>query len=451
MTDIHDPARFRVGTLIYTPASLVALFAWLLWGDFVFTLMEAVMPSLLPLLLRDNGASNQAVAFIVSSIYMVVNSIANPIISYKSDRFRSRWGRRRPFILATTPLVVLFLALMPFASDLARVLGGVGWVNTLLKGCPVTTVVLVSGFLVAAFQVFNMFVSSVYYYLIADVVPEAFIGRFYGLFRVFGVFAGLTFNYFIFGMAKTHMREIFVGIAIVYGFFMMLMCLRVKEGEYPEPSRNENKEPWWGGIRNYATQCFGHSLYWLIFLVYGMNIWAGACNVFAIFFSRDQLGLSLDKIGKMSAYIGVAGLVTIYPVGILIDRFGSHRCVVAGFLGAGLLKLLSFFLIKDYGTLLVWSILGNIPLSLVGLSMMKWLIDLYPRDRYGQFGSASAMTSSLVGAVMGPLCGLFFDWVNDYRYVFLWPVVFQWGGAWAAWLVYRKWKAMGAEAGYRAP
>jgi len=90
--NVHDEFRFRVGTLVYSRAGLVTLFAWLLWGDFVYTLMENVMPSLLPMVLRDNGASNQAIAFIVSSIYMVVNAVANPIISYKSDRFRSRWG-----------------------------------------------------------------------------------------------------------------------------------------------------------------------------------------------------------------------------------------------------------------------------------------------------------------------------------------------------------------------
>lgn len=199
---IYDPSRFRVGTLIYSRAGLITLFAWLLWGDFVYTLMESVMPSLLPLVLRDNGASNQAIAFIVSSIYMMVNAVANPIISYKSDRFRSRWGRRRPFILVTTPFVVILLALIPFAPEISRMMGGIGWFAGLLKYSPVTSLVLISGVLVGAFQVFNMFVSSVYYYLIADVVPEAFIGRFYALFRVFGALAGLLFSYFILGMAK---------------------------------------------------------------------------------------------------------------------------------------------------------------------------------------------------------------------------------------------------------
>ena len=345
--NVHDPARFTVGTLVYSRAGLVALFGWLLWGDFVYTLMENVMPHLLPLVLRDNGVSNQAIAFIVASLHMVVNAVANPIISYKSDRFRSRWGRRRPFILATTPFVVVLLAMIPFAPEISRWLTGIGWVAALLKNSPIATLVLVSGILVTAFQIFNMFVSSVYYYLIADVVPEAFIGRFYGLFRVFGTLAGLTFNYFIFGMAQTHMHEIFIGVALLYGFFITLMCLRVKEGEYPPPDQKEERGHWWSGIQNYATECFGHRIYLLIFAVYGFNAWSGASSVFQIFFNRDQLGLTLDQIGKMNAYIGVACIIIIYPLGILLDRWGSHKSIIAACLVACAARLAGFFMIHE--------------------------------------------------------------------------------------------------------
>ncbi|MEI8246651.1 MAG: MFS transporter [Lentisphaerota bacterium] len=447
----HDQSRFRVGTLVYSRAGLVTLFAWLLWGDFVYTLMENVMPHLLPLVLRDNGVSNQAIAFIVSSIFMVVNAISNPIISYKSDRFRSRWGRRRPFILATTPFVVILLALIPFSPEITRYISGIEWITAALKNSPITAIVLVSGVLVVAFQIFNMFVSSVYYYLIADVVPEAFIGRFYGLFRVFGSLAALIFNYFIFGMAQTHMQEIFIGIALFYGFFITLMCLQVKEGEYPPPDKKEAHGHWWSGIRNYAVECFGHRIYLLIFVAYGLNLWSGASAVFNIFFVRDLLGLSLDEFGKMSAYLGVALMVIIYPLGILIDRWGSHKSIITACLAACAFRLAGFFLINDYWTLLTWTFLIGIPTTIIGLAIPKWLIDLYPRERYGQFGSASAMTASIGAATLGPLCGLFFDFIKDYRYVWLWPVIFHLGAALAALLVYREWKSMGGRDGYSAP
>jgi hypothetical protein len=44
--------------LTYTKAGLFVLFSWLLWGDFCYTLMEAVVPSILPLKLKGLGCSN---------------------------------------------------------------------------------------------------------------------------------------------------------------------------------------------------------------------------------------------------------------------------------------------------------------------------------------------------------------------------------------------------------
>lgn len=449
--NVQDESRFRIGTLVYSRAGLVTLFSWLLWGDFVYCLMENVLPHLLPLLLRDNGVSNSAIAFIVVSLHMILNAIANPIISYKSDRFRSRWGRRRPFILVTTPFVVVLLALIPFAPEITRYVNAIECIAAFMKNSPITTFTLISGILVAAFQIFNLFVQSVYYYLIADVVPTAFIGRFYGLFKVFGTLAGLTFNYLIFGMAQTHMHEIFIGIALFYGFFITIMCLQVKEGEYPPPNKEEERAYWWSGVRNYAVECFGHRIYLLIFMVYGLNTWAGASNVFHIFFNRDQLGFTLDQIGKMHAYVGIGCVIIIYPLGILLDRWGSHKSIIAACFAVCAFRLAGFVLIHDYWTLLLWNFMANVPLAMIGLATAKWLIELYPRERYGQFSSASAMTASFGGAAIGPLCGLLFDFIKDYRYVWLWPVFFHFAAGLAAWLVYRKWKEMGGKTGYKAP
>ena len=447
---VHDDSHFRVGTLVYSRAGLVTLFSWLLGAGFVFYMMEQVMPSLLPLVLRDNGASNKAIVFIVSSLYMLVNSIANPIISYKSDRFRSRWGRRRPFILVTTPFVVLFLAMIPFTPEITQTLEKVGWLASLLKNSPITTLVLVSGILVTTFQIFNMFVSSVYYYLIADVVPKAFIARFYGLFQMCGAFAGFVFNYFIFGMAKAYMHEIFISISLLYGFFITLMCLKVKEGEYSPLDKKDESDQWWSGIRNYTVECFGHQFYWGIFFVYSAFGISLVANVFLIFFYRDQMGLTLDQIGKANAYVGAIGVIIIYPVGLLIDRLGSHKSLITGMVGSCVIKAASFLLISGFWSLLIWNALWIIFYYMISLSLSKWLIDLYPRKLYGQFGSAGAMVSSIGVVLLGPLCGFFFDWVKDYRYALLWPIAFQLLGICVAVIVYRKWKALGGEDGYQA-
>ena len=116
-SDVHNPSRFKVGTLIYSKAGLITLFLFLLWGDFCFTLMETVVPSIMPLKLNAMGASNWALGLIVTTIPNLMNTAINPFISFRSDRFRSKWGRRIPFLAGATPFLVVFLILLGYAGS----------------------------------------------------------------------------------------------------------------------------------------------------------------------------------------------------------------------------------------------------------------------------------------------------------------------------------------------
>ena len=92
-TPAIDPiGLYRCGTLTYTKAGVLSLFLWLLWGDFVFTLMETVVPSIVPLQLEKLGANNTTIGLIGVTIAGVMNMTMNPVISFKSDRHRSKWG-----------------------------------------------------------------------------------------------------------------------------------------------------------------------------------------------------------------------------------------------------------------------------------------------------------------------------------------------------------------------
>ncbi|CAN5492454.1 hypothetical protein BH09VER1_BH09VER1_51940 [soil metagenome] len=442
--------RYSIGTLVYSRAGLLSLFGWLLWGDFIFNLMEQVMPTLLPLTLKDHGASNQEILFIVSTLFMVMNSALNPVISYKSDRFRSRWGRRRPFIVVTTPFVVLFLAAIPFAPEILTWLQSIGSINHLFSLSPVAPLFLIFGLLVAGFQVFNMFISSVYYYLIPDVVPSQFIGQFYGLFRVFGALAGMAYNYLIFGLAEHYMSLIFVTTALIYGGFILLMCWRVREGEYPPPA-SEPHEHWWNGIQNYLRECFGHSYYWWVFLAYSALGWGNAGNTFIVFFYRDDLGFSLDLIGKMNTWSSFFYLILAYPFGLLIDRWDSHRALILGTALTIVFSILMYFFAVDRTSAIIWTLLRNIPLALAGMALLKWTIEVYPKARYGQFGSAGALFSSL-GGIAASFCYPY--WMNlakGYNSFLLWNALFAGLGLAATLVVYRRWKALGAPAQYCPP
>ena len=255
--------RYSVGTLSYTLPGLIVLFSWLLWGDFMWRLFEIVEPKLLPLLLKSHGATNSQISVIVNSVAMALNAICNPIISFRSDRTRTRWGRRRPYIMFTTPLVALFVAATPFTPRIFDFVTQWPFVQMLFSHSSVPGIIVMFGIIVAGYQTFNMFVCSVYYYLIPDVVPPELIGRFGAMFRLAGTIASMIFNFFIFVSAQKYMTEFFVVIAVLYCVVMLIMCWRVKEGQYPPvpPKVGKNRLE---GVWTYLTECFGSGRFWLL-------------------------------------------------------------------------------------------------------------------------------------------------------------------------------------------
>jgi nitrate/nitrite transporter NarK len=99
------------------------------------------------------------------------------------------------------------------------------------------------------------------------------------------------------------------------------------------------------------VECFGHRIYLLIFAAYALSICAGAANVFGVFFRRDQLGLSLDQIGKLAAYVGMACVFLTYPMVILVDRFGCNKSLISSWFATALFLIAGFFCVHDYWTL----------------------------------------------------------------------------------------------------
>ena len=89
-----------VGDLVYTKMGLLALFFWLLWFDFCFSIMETVMSPILQFrLVNELNMDPFFYAVFLTTIPTVINLVLVPVISIKSDRHRGPRGRRIPFLL----------------------------------------------------------------------------------------------------------------------------------------------------------------------------------------------------------------------------------------------------------------------------------------------------------------------------------------------------------------
>ena len=455
---------YHCGTLTYTKMGLFVLFAWLLWGDFCFTMMEAVVPSILPLKLKDLGCSNWLMGLILTTAPGVLNMTVCPYVSFKSDRYRSKWGRRIPFIIWTMPFLCASLALMGLGDDICGLLQRNS--EFLRQFTPATiTIVLIAVFLIM-FQFFNMFVGSVFWYLFNDVVPAQFLARFMGLFRIVGTAAGALYNFFIFQFAESHMREIFIGAAVLYFVGFGMACLMIKEGEYPPPEgESDNSSSGMKGIKTFFRESFSHKFYWFKFLSSSFSAIVGAIGMFSIFFNRE-MGLSLDQIGKINAIGSIAMMAAMYFMAIFVDRWHPLRIwvygVVFGVLG-NFMSLVWLFVTLP-GNYFFWMNLGNVLIgtflgALVGVAGLPSEMRIFPQSRFGQFCSAQAMLRSIFSMISGILAGLFIDLVRNlchgsdyaYRFIFLWITVFSAISAIFTIKVYREWYRLGGDRHFHPP
>ena len=443
---------------------LFVLFAWLLWGDFCFTMMEAVVPSILPLKLKGLGCSNWLMGLILTTAPGVLNMTVCPYVSFKSDRYRSKWGRRIPFIIWTMPFLCGSLALMGLDDDICGLLQRNS--EFLRQFTPAAiTIVLIAVFLIM-FQFFNMFVGSVFCYLFNDVVPPQFLARFVGLLRIVGTGAGALYNFFIFKFAESHMREIFIGAAVLYLVGFGMACLMIKEGEYPPPEgESDNSSRGMKGIKTFFRESFSHKLYWFRFISASFGSFAGAIGIFGIFFNRE-MGLSLDQIGKLGAIGSIASMAAMYCMSIFVDRWHPLRITVYGALFGVLGSFMSmvWIFVTIPGNYFFWLNLSNVLIgtflgALVAVATFPSDMRIFPQSRFGQFCSAQAMLQSAFTVIAGILAGLFIDVVRNlchgsnyaYRFIFLWITVFAGISAVFRVMSYIEWHRLGGDKHFHPP
>lgn len=80
-------------------------------GMFVNNLQAAALPAMVVILNLGLGMDVVLVG-LIGSIPRIFDAISDPLLGYISDNFRSRWGRRRPFIFVGALLAGLIFAVM---------------------------------------------------------------------------------------------------------------------------------------------------------------------------------------------------------------------------------------------------------------------------------------------------------------------------------------------------
>ena len=468
----QQKSKWSVGTLTYTAAGLAVLFVLLLWGDFAWSMKDRVVFPMTTKLAKERfGLNDTWYSVLIISFPNFTNIFLMPIVSYLSDRHRGRLGRRIPFLLFTTPFVVIGLLGIGLNAEIGKLIEAVSPLDSRMS-----TLVAFCIFWVL-FDFGNTLATQIFNALVNDVVPQRIIGRFFSLFRIISLLAGILYNYYLFEHTLEWFKWIFLAIGILYAAGLYSMCFFVKEGQYPPPEAvpadKGRIERVFGAFFEYFRQCFSVPYYrWIIVALLLASISFQPINNFAIQYA-SAIDVPDSTFGQLLAITYCFSIVLSYPLGSLADRFHPIRTSFVSLVAYAVLMLVGWMVVnnpweKEITYCIPGLMSGSKSLVLSSFAIVFIIhgvvsgcyftlssslpLRLFPGSIFAQFASANAMILALGTTIIAPAFGFFLDvQESNYHLLYLLGAALSLISAVAFVKIHFYYKRFGGDTDYAAP
>ncbi len=441
---------YRAGTLKYTTRGLIGLLAVLLLGDFCSTVFEAIFGPFMPLYLKQFDASNSFIALITGSTAGLMNLLFLPHIGMWSDRTRTRLGRRIPFLIWSAPLTAASLMLIAFAPDLAGWLQhlGIAPKTTALSSITLGTLTI----FIIFWHFFNMVLLNVFSFLQRDVVPLELMPHFIAWFRLVGAGGHLFFQWYLYEHMMDHSKLLFFGVSVLFLASFALICIFVKEGDYPPPppAASPNVFKTFGG---YFRDCLSLSIYRNYFIAFSLILLGSVpVNTFTTLFARETLGLDLKTMGHVTFWSTLLSAILYIPSGFLIKKVSPFRIALIALFVSAAMRLAGYFLIQGDTSWLAYSVIAVFPGVAWAIGSASLTMFLFPAERFGQFSSGLNAIGYGTLIFTGVLVGQLMDYLgSNYRMIFMVSFACYAAAIVPMYFVYLGWKRHGGPDNYVPP
>lgn len=412
---------WSVGTLKYNfPQLLLVGMLMLLAKQMLAMVCYVLLPQLEPVILDNMHCSKTMIAVVVSTIPSFLNTIFAPIYSTLSDKTRTRYGRRKPYLIWSAPAILLILAAMGFYSEAGSSLARI------FPHAEVNWAFYYFAVLAVIYQVVILFPGTVLYYMEADVIPQKCFGQYMAFCSIGSTLCGAAFNYFLLARCIDHIKLAFIGFGAAYLLVYVLQFLFVKEGEYPpveDKSISKDGSLITKGCEYFVMffrQCFSRKIFIFLSLSTGLNAASNICRqLYNLLFAMKELHIPKETIGAIGAKSGIISAIMIYFFGKLMDK--THPMLIY-FLGGVMImcvNVFAFFFLKDQTTYFIVTIVTGLVYAFQWLANTPLLVKIFPIDKFGQFSSGNAMINALTLMIGSSVGGLLTEHFG-FRFMFVW-------------------------------
>lgn len=316
--------------------------------------------------------------------------------SWRSDRTRSRIGRRNPYLFISLPFIAVSALLTPFFENHVSLilLAGVGMLFMDMK-------------------------LSTYSLLMIDCMPRAMLARANAVGSIIGGISGFVLQQWGYEWAAAFAP--WAPFAFGAGVLTVLTCvagLLIREPPVEVPAM--------GVFRPWSALAIGWRDRRAIILMLGVGLvfsFLVVQEAWMWLFAKDALGLSRESTAKALSWAPLVGIAMAYPIGWAIDRIGLLRMTTVFVL----LQLAACWVLYHATTareLIVFSMMMTITYPLYAAADMMVYKYAAP-EHMGSVTSSNSFLRNILRGTTGLAAGYLISWSggHDYRHALVFGAV----------------------------
>jgi MFS family permease len=397
------------------------------FGFFASSLAWSLYNSFVPVMLEERYLQSTALIGFIMTIDNIFGVIFQPLIGQVSDRTRTRFGRRMPYILIGIPACALAFFFIPRTGSLITMMSVIILFNLIMSiwRSPVVS-------------------------LMPDMTPPIHRSKANGIINLMGGVGGI-----IAFLAGGYLSNVygdnmpFLMGSIVMIFALVMLFFFVKEpdsrrmarilagreqilgvaGQAAEPPVAE-KLKIKGRLKDKIdTQLLGglsrsekRSLISILLAIFFWFCGYNAVESFFTLYATKQLMISKGDAAMTLTLFSLSLVLFALPSGILASRIGRKRMIMIGLAGM-IATFMPMLFIESIMVLRGLLVLGGLFWACVNINSLPMVVELASKERIGSF-TGYYYFFSFSAAILSPtLFGWIRDLTDDYSTLFLYSVI----------------------------
>ena len=372
------------------------------FGFLGISLIWPIFNNFVPVFLKENFALSAGTIGFIMTWDNYLNMFVQPVVGERSDRTRTRIGRRKPWMLVGAPLAAGFFVAVPVMRSAVGIMFAILFTNIAMALFRAPTIAL-----------------------LGDLFPARQRSTANGVINLMGGLGAISALVLGGALYQTGRIAPFVFGSVVLLAAIGVVLLFVHEPQVPQEVERQAAGKGFMDNLNQVLTASDRSGLWILLAILCWFMGYNALETWISSFGKFSLGIDEGRMAILTSGLALMFVAFAVPSGLLATRFGRKRIILIGI--AGLLLLFLYGLAVSNEIMLIALLVpAGCFWALINVNSLPMVYDVGEDNQIGAFTGLYYFASN-IAAVAGPQAvGLLIQFTGDnYRVMFVFSAAFM--------------------------